>query len=143
MDNNNRYEVSLPWKENHLTLADNKDTVIHRLKSITKKLKTQGLYNDYQETFHQWLSEDIIEKVLDEEANKENYYLPHRHVIKENSTTRIRPVFDASAIEKNGLSLNQCLETGPNLIEQIPNILLRFRQHRIGIISDIRKAFFK
>lgn len=70
--------------------------------------------------------------VPNNEVEIESYYLPHRHVIKNNSTTKIRPVFDASAIEKNGLSLNQCLETGPNLIEQIPNILLRFRQYKFG-----------
>lgn len=52
-------------------------------------------------------------------------------------------MFDASAIGKNGLSLNQCLETSPNLIEQIPRILLRFRQRRIGTIADIRKAFLQ
>lgn len=122
-----RYEVLLPWKENHLPLADNKDAAVRRLISTTRKLKLQGLYNDYQEIFDQWLSEGIIEKITDTEVGKESYYLPLRHVIKSNSTTKIRPVY-ASAIEKNGLSLNQCLETGPNLIEQIPNILLRFRQ---------------
>jgi hypothetical protein len=36
---------------------------------------------------------------------------------------------------------NECLEKGPNLIELIPSILLRFRRHRIGIVADIRKAY--
>lgn len=53
MDSNNRYEVLLPWKEDHLPLADNKDTAERRLKSITKKLNAQDLYNSYQEVFDQ------------------------------------------------------------------------------------------
>lgn len=55
----------------------------------------------------------------------------------------MRPVFDASAKSKDGVSLNQCLETGPNLIELIPSMLLRFREKKIGVISDIEKAFLQ
>jgi hypothetical protein len=63
--------------------------------------------------------------------------------MKEGGTTRVRPVFDASAKERGRPSLNQCLEKGLNPIEIIPTLLLRFRLHRIGIIADIRKAFLQ
>ncbi|XP_018403027.1 PREDICTED: uncharacterized protein LOC108779953 [Cyphomyrmex costatus] len=138
-----RYEISLPWRYDHLPLADNKNDAKRRLESTTRKLQKQGLYDDYQSIFDEWLAEGIIERVPDEEIRQEGYYLPHRHVIKENSTTRIRPGFDASAVGTNGLSLNQCLETGPNLIGLIPNILLGFRRRRIALISNIRRAFLQ
>lgn len=35
------------------------------------------------------------------------------------------------------------MEIGINLIEIIPSILIKFRTNRIGVISDIRKAFYK
>ncbi|GFQ92802.1 DUF1758 domain-containing protein [Trichonephila clavata] len=71
-------------------------------------------------------------------------YLPHRAVFKESSlTTKIRPVFDASAKDENSISLNQCLATGPNYIERIPSILNKFRKNGLGVISDIRKAFLQ
>jgi len=143
IDEEDRYEVSLPWKDEHPELADNKNAAQSRLESLTKKLRKQGLYENYQEVFDEWLSEGIIEKVPDEEIQQYSYYLPHRHVIKADSTTKIKPVFDASAVGNNGISLNLCLETGLNLIELIPNILLRFRWQKIGIISDIRKAFLQ
>jgi len=41
------------------------------------------------------------------------------------------------------LSLNHCLTTGPNLLEQILRFLLRSRRCKIEIISDIRKAFLQ
>lgn len=41
------------------------------------------------------------------------------------------------------MSLNHCVETGPNLIEQIPSLLLRFRRGKFGIIADIKKAFLQ
>ncbi|GFW57902.1 uncharacterized protein TNCV_1418491 [Trichonephila clavipes] len=64
-------------------------------------------------------------------------------VIKENSTSKMRPVFDASARTKGSPSLNDCLEKGPNFIEVIPTILNRFRKYKIGVISDIEKAFLQ
>lgn len=64
-------------------------------------------------------------------------------VVKNNSTTRIRPVFDASARSKDSPSLNQCLETGPNLIELIPAMLHRFRERKIGVSADNEKAFLQ
>ena len=59
------------------------------------------------------------------------------------STTEIRPIFYASAAEKGTPSLNNCLGKGPNLIELIPAALLRFREHEIAVLADIRKAFLQ
>ena len=70
------------------------------------------------------------------------FYIPHRPVIRESSvSTKVRPVFDASAKGFNGLSLNDCMEVGPGLLSYLTEILLRFRQWQIAITSDIEKAF--
>nr|XP_042900431.1 uncharacterized protein LOC122269777 [Parasteatoda tepidariorum] len=45
--------------------------------------------------------------------------------------------------DENSVSLNQCLATGPNYIELIPFVLNKFRKEKIGVISDIRKAFLQ
>jgi hypothetical protein len=85
--------------------------------------------------------EVIIQAVPDE--SEEGYYLPHRPVLKEASlTTKMRPVFDASAREVGLPSLKDCLEEGPNLIELLLAVLLRFRERRVGVSADIKKAFF-
>ena len=73
----------------------------------------------------------------------EGHYLPHRPVVKESGTTRMRPVFDVSARERGKPSLNQCLEKGVNLIAIIPAILVRVRINQIGIIAAIRKTFLQ
>ncbi|XP_035232115.1 uncharacterized protein LOC118203921 [Stegodyphus dumicola] len=56
---------------------------------------------------------------------------------------KVRPVFDASARERNQPSLNDCLNRGPNLIELIPDIIDRFRLYSVGLSSDIEKAFLQ
>lgn len=139
-----RYEICLPFKENHAIVSSNYEISRIRLMKTIEKLKCQNLLHDYDKVIQEWLSEGIIEIVSKtENKNPNNHYLPHRPVIKEHSTTKIRPVFDASSHEKDSPSLNQCLEKGPNLIELVPSALNRFREFEIGVVSDIKKAFFQ
>lgn len=58
--------------------------------------------------------------------DRDVYYLPHRPVIKlESSTTKVRPVFNASAKTTTGVNLNDKLQAGPNLQDDLARILLR------------------
>ncbi|GFY40574.1 integrase catalytic domain-containing protein [Trichonephila inaurata madagascariensis] len=82
--------------------------------------------------------------VPDRELNSKGHYLPHHPVFKPDSvTTKIRPVFDTSGKVGRSPSLNDCLVKGPNLIEEIPSILLRFREKCTGATSDIRCVFLQ
>ena len=92
-----RYEIRLPWRESHPELVDNKLLAQRRLSSAVKKLEIQGLRNDYDAVFNEWLNDGVIERVPVAEQEDWGFYMPHRPVIKDHSTTRVRPVFDASA----------------------------------------------
>ncbi|XP_071036524.1 uncharacterized protein [Parasteatoda tepidariorum] len=104
--------------------------------SVDHFLKTAKVDEDLQ-----WERGGIIEEVPVEELKLTSHYMPHCHVVKENSTTKIRPVFNASSKQKGHPSLNDCVEKGLNLIELIPFIMARFRLHKFGITADIRKVF--
>ena len=70
------------------------------------------------------------------------HYIPHHHVNKDSKTTPIRIVYDCSCqLPNNHPSLNDCLETGPSLVNDLCSILLRFRVHKIALSTDIEKAF--
>ncbi|UYV73224.1 hypothetical protein LAZ67_10002223 [Cordylochernes scorpioides] len=140
-DESGRYIVSLPWIAGHPPVPVNRRTTENRLLTTTRNVQGKMLYEKYDTIFEEWEKEKIIEEVEDkwEECN----YLPHRPVLKDSHTTPIRPVFDASCKKKGLPSLNQCLEKGDNLIELIPDLLLRFRLGKYGIIADIRKAFLQ
>jgi hypothetical protein len=140
-----RYEVCLPWLEGRERLQENTnlDIVKTRCVSMATKLLADGRYGDYDAVFEEWLRDNVIEIVPEKELKNKACYLPHRGVFKENSTTKVRPVFDASFKTGGTISLNDCLEKGPNLIEQIPPIILRFRREKIGVVADIKKAFLQ
>ncbi|GFU40734.1 uncharacterized protein TNCV_3230931 [Trichonephila clavipes] len=137
-----RYEVKLPWKCNFKNLPSNKELTWKRHLRMMNKLRNCKFFDDYKSVFRQWEDLTIIERLPEVELNNECHYLPHRPVIKlDSATTKIRPVFDASAREKGKPSLNDCLYKGVNLIELIPDILDRFRIYPVGIVADIEKAF--
>ena len=71
------------------------------------------------------------------------HYIPHFPVFKaDSSTTKMRIVYDASAKKSpTALSLNDCLHTGPNLMQELPKILLTFRINQIAFAADIEKVY--
>ena len=71
------------------------------------------------------------------------HYLPYHGVVRQDSqTTKLRIVYDGSARALGDLySLNDCLQTGPNYIPKLLNILMQFQWHRIAIMANIEKAF--
>lgn len=61
---------------------------------------------------------------------------------QDRETTELRAVFDGSAKSGNDdLSLNDCLQKGPNLVPHLLDTVVKFRGYPIGIITDIEKAF--
>jgi hypothetical protein len=64
-----------------------------------------------------WLREEIDEPIA--------FYMPHRPVVRpDKETTKIRPVFDASAKTKDGVSLNSEILKTPVLHPALTGILL-------------------
>ena len=77
-------------------------------------------------------------KVAASEANFTSvFYIPHHDVV---SSWKKRVVFNASAIFQ-GSSLKSFLFKGPDLLNDLIGILLRFRLRRVPISADIEKMF--
>ena len=111
----------------------------------TIKGKHPELIHKYNDQLLDQLKRGFIEQVLDPNTHQGViHYIPHFPVFKECSTTAMRIVYDASAkISSTALSLNDCLHTGPNLIQRLQNVLLTYRSHKIAFTADIEKAFLQ
>ena len=70
----------------------------------------------------------------------EQWLLPHHPVINPHKPLP-RAVFD-SAAKHNGVCLNDCLEAGPSLHNDLPGILLRSRERPIVLVGDVSDMFF-
>ncbi|UYV67850.1 hypothetical protein LAZ67_5002241 [Cordylochernes scorpioides] len=92
-----RYEVALPWVQDKEKIPSNKDLAEDQLRSVRRKLEEVGDMKEYGQIFEEWMKQGIIEYAREDKLDGV-HYLPHRPVYKRNSqTSRIRPVFNASA----------------------------------------------
>ena len=143
-----RYSVGLPWKENTKErLVNNRTSAMRRLNSLSARLKREpDLKEKYDQYFFDMLKDGIIEEVQIDDNSDDNpvFYLPHHPVVKESSlSTKVRPVFDASCKGYNKISLNDCMNAGPNYLPDLPALLIRFRRWQYALTADIQKAFLQ
>jgi hypothetical protein len=110
--------------------------------NLNKLRKTPELLTHYDTVIKDQQKRDFIE-IIPKHNNDSHkvHYIPHHCVVKDSKTTPIRIVFDCSAKTGDNLSLNDCLQTGPCLINEMVEVLLRFRAYKYACVSDIEKAY--
>ena len=115
-----------------------------RLESLVKRLKKAGKLDDYDAIIKEQLQEGIIEEAP-LAATGQEFYIPHKAVVRESAeTTKMRIVHDASAKARDSApSLNDCLEAGPPLQNQLWKVLLRGKFHAFALTGDIRRRSSK
>lgn len=121
-DNDGRYIVRLPLKENHPPLGESAETAKRRFFSLERKLNSdidlKGKYIDCMNDYINSGDMKLVNSPILE--NGKHYFLPHHAVIKnDSSSTKLRVVFDASARTSTGISLNEILHCGPKLQNEI------------------------
>ena len=144
--NGTRYEVTLPIKNEESKIPDNHSVASIRLNSLLKRLQLKpDIFEQYDNVIKEQLAAGVIEKVeegLEPRPPGSVHYIPHHEVLRQDrQTTKLRIVYDASSKSKGEVSLNDCLDPGPNLAPLITDVLLRFRMNKVAVIGDIEKAF--
>jgi len=139
------YVVGLPWKSDAPPLKNNYPMALSRLESTERKLSKQpDIAKRYQDVIESYKAKGYINEVREEaEKLSKVWYLPHFPVIRlDKATTKVRPVFDASAKYK-GLSLNDVVHQGPKLQNDLVNILTRFRRSPVALVCDITEMYLQ
>ena len=142
LENEARYEVSLPWKNESIPKSNGYGMCLKRLHQIKSRLdKDKQLLEQYDNIFKDQEKSGIIDSIV--EPGETSHSLPHHGVIRQDKeTTKLRVVFDGSAKpSKDDLSLNDCLQKGPNLVPHLFDTVVNFRGYPIGLVADIEKAF--
>ena len=139
---NKFYQMPLPFRQRPV-LLNNIGQATKRLTSLTKRLASDPKLEEEYATFMKNLVKDgHAEEVPKEKLSKpgEVWYIPHFHVTHPQKK-KIRIVFDCSA-KYAGTSLNDHLLQGPDHINSLVGILVRFRKEHVGISCDIEKMFY-
>ena len=140
---NKHYELPLPFKENLIELECNISMAEQRLHYLKRKLDRDASYKqEYTSFMNEMIANEFCEVVPpDGISSTPSWYIPH-HGVFHRVKRKLRVVYDCSA-KYMGASLNQCLLTGPDLINSLLGILLRFRKEPVAFQCDITKMFLQ
>ena len=137
------YKTALLWK-GEPNLPNNRAMAVSCLHSTERKLKKNPeLARKYQDVINSYISKGHAKKLTPEESKgmtSKTRYLPHHAVLNPNKPGKVRVVFDAVS-KYDRVCLNDKLPTGPDLLNNLVGILMRFRSGKIGIMADVEQMF--
>ena len=137
------YYLPIPWRRGKAEFPNNRALACHRLHGLDKRLNKQGLRDVYDENVKVMFTKGYAEPVPKSELSLNDgtvWYLPHHPVL--NKKGKVRPVFDCAAKYK-GVSLNSQCYQGPDLVNKLIGVLLRFRQFKYAITADIEAMYLQ
>ena len=143
---NGHFEVGLLWRDELPRLPNNRDLAVTRFKSLEKKFRKDP---DFHELYKTQIKE-CLELGRAKQLTREEYrnasavtnYIPHNGVMNIHKPGRVRVVFDASA-KYQGTSLNENLLPGIDFLNNLVNVITKFRTGKYAIIGDIDKMFIR
>lgn len=138
-----RYEAGLLWKPEKVQMPDNRSAALSRLKSLERSLARNSVRAEaYNNGIHAYVEAGHARKLSAEEAAvpDDKLWLLAHHGVQSPAKPKMRIVFDAAATYQ-GVSLNSQLLKGPDLLQNLLGILLRFREEAIALVADIAQMF--
>ena len=119
-----RFEIPVPLKTGVVAIPDNMAVTKNCLENLKKKaLKDTDL--------REFLTECFCEL---QELNYIPYFVT--------SQAKNRIVYDGKATFE-GVCINDFIETGPDLLNPLADILARFRLGKFAMMADLTKCFFQ
>ncbi|XP_049866070.1 uncharacterized protein LOC126366823 [Pectinophora gossypiella] len=138
-----RIETSLLWRRDDIVMPNNYENAYRRLLSVEKKLDREpDLKVRYHEEMNALIEKGYAEPAPENSTPGRTWYLPHFEVRTPAKPGKVRIVHDAAAKYRN-VCLNDHLLTGPDLLQSLPGVLMRFRRHPIAVTADIAEMFMQ
>lgn len=136
------YEMPLPFRDKNPVLPNNRSSAFTRAMGLKRQLEKDPVKREhYMKFMKDLLDKGHAERVPEDELDKPaKWYIPHHGVYNEKKPGKIRVVFDCSA-RFQGVCINDMLLQGPDLINSLVGVLLRFRKGKIALSCDIQQMY--
>ena len=141
------YHAPMLWAEPDVTMQDNYQRALKRNKANCLRFNKPGMeakkaaFNlsvaEFVQAGH---AEVMTPEMLAQEPDGPIRYLSVQAVFKDGGD-KCRPVFDASERTRDGKSLNNQLLPGPPVMNDLVEVMLRFRARPVAVVGDIRGMF--
>ena len=143
-----KYFVPLLWKESDPELEDNFERALKRDQSLCRRfnkpgmeVKKQAFIDAVKEFFDKGYAVEIPEEELKSgKTDGPTRYLSMQVVFREDKP-KPRPVFDASEVTRDGKSLNNQVLQGPSNVNNLVEVMLKFRANTVALVADIKGMF--
>ena len=127
-------------------LRENRDQADGFLRRTEKRISKNDIVKDqYCKQFQDLIDRGVFRELPDAEIREymgPTFYITHHEVYKtESSSTPVRIVSNTSLKNNDGISLNDILMKGPNSLNNIFGIQLRFRTFPCALVGDISKMY--
>lgn len=139
------WEMPLPFRSQNVSMPNNRCYAVKRFNGLLRTFKHKPqMEKDYVEFMSKMLDKGHAVPVPDEEISPSEHsgsiwYLPHFGVCHPKKPEQIRVVFDSSA-EYQGKSPSRELLTGPDLMNSLAGVLIRFRREDAAM-CDVEQMF--
>ncbi|XP_022799862.1 uncharacterized protein LOC111337764 [Stylophora pistillata] len=143
----NQWTIPYPWKTDPKLLPDNRSQAMKRLEATERRLmKNQANAKAYNEEMKEMEDMKFSRKLTRAELTKYTgpvHYISHHAVLKpEKKSTPLRIVFNSSSVYQ-GHRLNDYWLKGPDLLNNLFGVLMRFRENQVAISGDISKMYHR
>ena len=138
------YEIDIPFKSDEPNLPNNRSVAERRLACLGRKLsKNEALQTRYKQEMDKLFERGHAEKTNDPVGTPGlTWYIPHHAVTNINKPDKLRVVYDCAA-EYQGTSLNKKVLQGPDLMNKLIGVLLRFREGKYAMMADVEAMFYQ
>ena len=139
------YEIALPFRDAEPIFPNNRSLALRRLDGLKRKLAADDkLHQDYSAFMDEMLQKGYAEMVPEgvQEIQGKVWYIPHHAVRHAQKPDKVRVVFDCASTF-HGVSLNSALIQGPDLTNNLADVLMRFREAEFAFMADIEAMFYQ
>ncbi|XP_047992718.1 uncharacterized protein LOC125231321 [Leguminivora glycinivorella] len=137
-----RYEVGQLWAADDIKLPPSFNMAKARLRNLEARMsRDPDFANEYQARIHKLLEKGYAERIMEPPQSDRMWFLPHFSVYNLNKG-KYRAVFDCAA-KSQGCALNDFILAGPDLLQSLLGILLRFREWEFAVTADIQEMFLQ
>ena len=142
-----QWMISYPWKTDPKNLPDNRLQARKKLETTERRLsknpENAEAYNkQMQEMEEMKFSRKLSETELAEYKGPVHYIAHHAVLRPDKKSTPLRIVFNSSSVYQ-GHKLNDYWLKGPDMLNSLFGVVLRFRQNQVAISGDISKMYHR
>ena len=109
--------------------------------SLERKLTKDGLYQAFTNCVEEFIEKGVLKYPEPRLNNLQRSFIPLTYTLRKGGTTPLRVCGNSSFRSGDNLTLNECALSGPNFLQNLGHILVRWRSFQKIATGDISRCY--